>query len=153
VNYRPGLVERYGSGIERFITPLRSAGMLAPDFSSTPFGFTLTMREDLLTGSVLREMGLNERQVLAVNHLKTQGSITNSGYRSLTGVAATTALKEFKALVDLGILERRAPSRKKDAVRPARGTAMMPDVDSITEFRQNGRPPVMERCGCPAGCG
>ncbi len=51
--------------------------------------------------------------MLAVNQLKTQGSITNSGYQYLTGVAATTALKELKVLVDLGILERRAPSRKK----------------------------------------
>ena len=111
--YRAGLVERYGSGIERIITALRSAGMPVPTFISSPLGFSLTMRKDLLTESVLREMGLNERQVLAVNHLKTQGSITNSGYQSLTGVAATTALKELKALVDLGILERRAPSRKK----------------------------------------
>jgi len=113
VFYRARLVERYGSGIERIITAFHDAGMPVPTFASTPLGFTLTMRMDTLTESVLQEMGLNERQVLAVNHLKTQGSITNSGYQSLTGVAATTALKELKALVDLGILERRAPSRKK----------------------------------------
>ena len=111
--YRAGLVERYGSGVERIITAFRDAGMPAPAFASTPLGFTLTMRKDLLSEGVIREMGLNERQILAVNHLKTQGSITNSGYQSLTGVSATTALKELKALVDLGILERKAPSRKK----------------------------------------
>ena len=111
--YRAGLVERYGSGIERIMTAFRDAGMPVPAFASTPLGFTLTMRMDMLNESSLREMKLNERQILAINHLKTEGGITSSVYQSLTGVSATTALKDLKALVEIGILERVSLSKKK----------------------------------------
>ncbi|CVK34541.1 transcriptional regulator [Methanoculleus bourgensis] len=113
MNYRPGLVERYGSGIERIMTALHSAGMPIPTFSSTPLGFTLTMRMDMLNESSLREMQLNERQILAVERIKNEGSITSGDDQSLTGISATTAFRDLKALVDLGILESEGPSKKK----------------------------------------
>jgi len=36
-----------------------------------------------------------------------------SAFANTAGGTATTALKELKALADLGILERRSPSKKK----------------------------------------
>jgi ATP-dependent DNA helicase RecG len=125
--YRAGLVERYGpqgrsvstegasrygSGIERIITAFRSAGMPVPTFASSPLGFTLTMRMDMLNESSLRKMELNERQILAVERVKVEGSITSGAYQSLTGVSATTAFRDLKALVDRGILEQVSPSRR-----------------------------------------
>jgi ATP-dependent DNA helicase RecG len=110
--YRAGLVERYGSGIERIITAFRSAGMPVPTFVSSPLGFTLTMRMDMLNESSLRKMELNERQILAVERVKVEGSITSGAYQSLTGVSAATAFRDLKALVDRGILEQVSPSRR-----------------------------------------
>jgi len=110
--YRAGLVERYGSGIERIITALRSAGMPVPTFVSSPLGFTLTMRMDMLNESSLRKMELNERQILAVERVKVEGSITSGAYQSLAGVSAATAFRDLKALVDRGILEQVSPSRR-----------------------------------------
>ena len=111
--YRAGLVERYGSGIERIITAFRDAGMPVPTFASTPLGFTLTMRMDTLSVNYLQRMELSDRQILAVERTKVEGSITRSAYQSLTGVSAATALRDLKALVDLGILEQVSPSKKK----------------------------------------
>jgi len=111
--YRAGLVERYGSGIERIITAFRDAGMPVPTFASTPLGFTLTMRMDTLSANYLQKMELSDRQILAVERTKAEGSITRSAYQSLTGVSAATALRDLKALVDLGILEQVSPSKKK----------------------------------------
>ncbi|CCJ36889.1 transcriptional regulator [Methanoculleus bourgensis MS2] len=125
---RAGLVERYESRIERIITPLRSAGMPVSTFSSTPIGFTLTMRKDLLTGSVLREMGLNERQVLAVERIKNEGSGTSGDDHSLTGISATTAFRDLKALVDLGILESEGPSKKKTRYILRKGPPLGVDI-------------------------
>ena len=34
-------------------------------------------------------------------------------YQALTGVSAATALRDLRALVDLGILEQVSPSKKK----------------------------------------
>lgn len=113
VFYRAGVVERYGSGIERIIKALEEENLPEPEIVSTPLGFTIDMRRDTLTDDVLLKMGLSERQIAAVHYLKEHGTITNSQYQDLSGVSATTALKELKALVELGILERRSPSKKK----------------------------------------
>ena len=85
----------------------------APSLSSTPLGFTLTMRMDTLSESSLQKMGLNERQILAVERIKVEGSITSGIYQSLTGVSAATAFRDLKALVDLGVLEQVGPSRRE----------------------------------------
>ncbi len=111
--YRAGLIERYGSGVERIIAAFCDAGMPPPEFSSMPLGFILTMRKDMLDESSLREMGLNDRQVLAVKWIKEKGSITSGEYRSLTGISATMALKDLKVLINLGILERVGASRRE----------------------------------------
>ena len=110
---RAGLIERYGSGVERIIAAFFDADMPAPTFSSMPLGFILTMRKDTLNESSLREMGLNERQILAVKWIKEKGSITSGEYRSLTGVSGATAYRDLKALVDPGILEMEGASRKE----------------------------------------
>lgn len=111
--YRAGLIERYGSGVERIIAAFCDAGMPPPEFSSMPLGFILTMRKDMLNESSLREMGLNDRQVIAVKWIKEKGSITSGEYRTLTGVSAATVLRDLRALVDSGILEREGASKKK----------------------------------------
>ncbi len=111
--YRAGLIERYGSGVERIIAAFYDADMPPPEFSSMPLGFILTMRKDMLDESSLCEMGLNDRQVLAVKWIKEKGSITSGEYRSLTGISATMALKDLKALINLGILERVGASKRE----------------------------------------
>ncbi len=110
--YRAGLVERYGSGVERIITAFRDAGMPVPAFASTSLGFTLTMRMDTLSASYLQKMELSERQILAVERIKAEGSITSGVYQSLTGVSAPTAFRDLKGLVDRGILEQVGTSRR-----------------------------------------
>jgi ATP-dependent DNA helicase RecG len=67
---------------------------------------------DMLNESSLRKMELNERQILAVERVKVEGSITSGAYQSLTGVSAATAFRDLKALVDRGILEQVSPSRR-----------------------------------------
>ena len=71
------------------------------------------MRMDTLSEISLQEMGLNERQILAMERIKVEGSITRNAYQSLTDVSTTTALRDLKALIDLGILEQVDPSKKK----------------------------------------
>ncbi|WP_178377738.1 hypothetical protein [Methanoculleus chikugoensis] len=58
-------------------------------------------------------MDLSDRQILAVERIKVEGSITRSAYQSLTGVSEATALRDLKALVDRGILEQVGTSKKK----------------------------------------
>jgi len=110
--YRAGLVERYGSGIERIIRALKEEKLLAPEIVSTPLGFTLIMRTSSFTDEYLQEIGLNERQIAAVSYLKEHGTITNGQYQKLTTVGASTALRDLNEMVTKHVLGRRGTSRR-----------------------------------------
>ncbi|WP_067050955.1 ATP-binding protein [Methanofollis ethanolicus] len=112
VFYRAGLVERYGSGIERIIRALEEGKLPTPEIVSTPLGFTLTMRMNLFTDGYLQELRLNDRQIAAVSFLKEHGTITNTQYQKLNTVAARTALRDLNEMVTKHILERRGTSRR-----------------------------------------
>ncbi|MCK9299497.1 hypothetical protein HL657_11810 [Methanoculleus sp. YWC-01] len=49
-------------------------------FDYTSPGFSLVLRNDPYTRERLDSLGLNERQIAAVNHLKRRGSISNQEY-------------------------------------------------------------------------
>ncbi len=110
--YRAGLVERYGSGIERMINVLSAVSLPLPEIASTPLGFTLTMRKDPFTREYLQKLGLNERQIAAIAFLRVHGTITNNQYQELNAVAARTALNDLNDLVRKHIVERRGRSRR-----------------------------------------
>nr|WP_246269961.1 ATP-binding protein [Methanofollis tationis] len=112
VFYRAGLVERYGSGIERILRALKEENLPAPEIVSTPLGFTLTMRMSSFTDEYLQEIGLNERQIAAVSYLKEHGTITNGQYQELNAVGASTALRDLHDMVAKHVLERRGESRR-----------------------------------------
>ena len=54
---------------------------------------------DLLSQEDLRELGLNLRQLKAVQHVKEKGTITNAEYRQLGEVSNKTAYQELSELV------------------------------------------------------
>lgn len=81
-------------------------GLPAPAFESSGDRFTVAFLKDPFTEERLREMGLSDRQIQTVQHLKEQGSIDNAGYRSLTGVSKRTATRDLRALEEQGIVER-----------------------------------------------
>ncbi|QYZ78967.1 transcriptional regulator [Methanofollis formosanus] len=112
VFYRAGLVERYGSGIERIIRALKEEKLPAPEIVSTPLGFTITMRTSPFTDGFLQELGLNDRQIAAFSFLKEHGAITNGQYQKLNSVVASTALKDLNDMVTKHVLERRGTSRR-----------------------------------------
>ncbi|WP_298665986.1 ATP-binding protein [uncultured Methanofollis sp.] len=112
VFYRSGLVERYGSGIERIIRALEEEKLPAPEIVSTPLGFTLTLRMNQFTDEFLQALDLNDRQIAAISFLKEHGTITNTQYQNLNAVAARTALRDLNDMVTKHILERRGISRR-----------------------------------------
>ncbi|MFA5268057.1 MAG: ATP-binding protein [Methanoregula sp.] len=104
--YLAGYIERYGSGIQRIVTSFADAGLPEPEFQTDAWSLTLTMRKDILTEEYLALMGLNERQVKAVLHVKKYGRITNKEFLALTPlkVTAKTASRDLKGLCDNRIL-------------------------------------------------
>jgi len=80
------------------------AGLPEPDFEEKFGGFAITFSKNIFTESSLKELGLNERQVMAVLYVKENGAINNSKYQQINDVGKTTATEELRKLVDIGLL-------------------------------------------------
>jgi len=103
--YLAGYIERYGSGIQRILTSFADAGLPEPEFQTDEWGLTLTMQKDIFTPGYLAQLGLNERQRLALSYVREQGEITNSALQQLASVSRRTAAYDLSHLVKTGILE------------------------------------------------
>jgi ATP-dependent DNA helicase RecG len=108
-----GFVERLGYGIDRMIKLMAEEGLPAPEFREMANGFQVTLYGhggDFLpeAGSRYRHwrlMGLNERQIAALEYLGEHERITNREYQELCAdVHAETIRRDLADLVERGIL-------------------------------------------------
>jgi ATP-dependent DNA helicase RecG len=63
-------------------------------------GFLVTIFKDVYSEDQLRKLGLNERQLKALLHIKEAGSISNQKYQILNSVSKATATRDLTELVD-----------------------------------------------------
>jgi len=99
-------LEKYGTGTLMMIRQSIAHCLPEPDFDQRAGEFSVTIWRDWLTTDVLAGMGLNDRQLLAVGHLKTTRQITNRQYKELAGVTDRTALRDLDDLVGKGVLRK-----------------------------------------------
>ena len=111
VFYDMGLIEQWGSGIDRMREACLNAGLPEPEFEED-LGFRVTFRKDIYTEEYLRSLGLNERQIKAVMYLKEKGRITNREYREMFGVSNKTAYLELKDIVEKGVFKVEGRGKK-----------------------------------------
>lgn len=104
--YSAGLVEQWGTGTTRILNWCREAGLPEPEFQEEAGGFRVVFLKDPYTPERLRAMGLNERQVEAVQYVKRQRSITNREYQKLTGASKRTGSRDLDELVSVGVLAK-----------------------------------------------
>jgi DNA-binding NtrC family response regulator len=60
---------------------------------------------------IMQKSDLNERQIKAIEHVKTQGKITKQGYIKLTNAPKTTAFRDLSSLVELHILAQKGSGK------------------------------------------
>lgn len=99
-----GLIERWGSGTTRMAADLKAADLPLPEFNSEPGRFRLTFYRALFTEEHLKELGLSERQLLAVTHVKEHETISNAEYQTIAGISKSTATRELNELKAKNIL-------------------------------------------------
>lgn len=104
--------DKAGSGIPEMVKQCRKHGLPEPEFKTIRgFEFRSIIARDIFTESALEKLGLNERQLKAVTHLKQKERITNSIYQKLTSVIRKTAARDLDDLVEKGVLERLGEKR------------------------------------------
>jgi ATP-dependent DNA helicase RecG len=60
----------------------------------------------------LRKLGLNERQIKAVEYVIKHGSITNKEYQQINKVAKRTASRDLRELVEKGVFKAIGVSKR-----------------------------------------
>lgn len=105
VFYDIGWIEQWGSGIDKMRKACVNAGLPEPVFEEYQ-GFRVIFRKDIYTEEYLRGLGLNERQIKAVMHVKEKRRITNKEYQQLCNVRKRQATDDLKELEGKGIFER-----------------------------------------------
>jgi len=104
--FRVKYVEKAGTGTTDMIADCRKGGLPEPDFEQCGPHFVVTLWRDWLTDEVIKRLGLGERQVKAVMHVKVQGRITNREYCDLTKTIYRTASRDLEDLVSKGVLRK-----------------------------------------------
>ena len=104
VFYDIGYIEKYGSGTIKIVDLCRRHGLPSPEFKEVFGGFSVIFRKDIYTEEYLRNLGLNERQIMAVMYVKEKGKITNKEYREITGLSDEGARININELVEKGVL-------------------------------------------------
>lgn len=100
VLYFGNYIQQLGSGTTEMVRQCKEHGLPEPEFVSVRnLEFKTILARDIYTEDVLVKMGLNERQIKAVNFVKEHGQITNKEYVKLTSVASRQALTDLKGLV------------------------------------------------------
>lgn len=105
VCFRGGYIDAWGRGTIKIIDTCKQADLPEPEMKELDGGFIITLFKDNLTPEQLAKLGLNERQLRAVDFMKEKGRITNKEYQELLGVARMTATRDLTELVGKGVLK------------------------------------------------
>lgn len=104
-------IEKFGTGTLMMIRESRSHSLPEPDFAQRGGEFTVTVWRDWLTDAVLTGLHLNERQMQALNYLKSRGVITNADYQDLTACSQRTATRDLNELSQMGVIRMEGKGR------------------------------------------
>lgn len=98
-------VEDVGSGTLDMMRLCKEWEILEPEFKHITGAFVVIFR---LPPSIedLEKLGLNERQIKAVEYVKKSGSITSGEYQRLNNTTRYTASRDLAKLVESGIFSR-----------------------------------------------
>lgn len=97
-------IEKYGTGTLMMIRESLAHALPEPDFAQRGGEFTIAVWRDWLTGRVIAELALNERQIKALPVIRQQGYVTNSQYQTVTGANRTAAKRDLEDLVKKGVI-------------------------------------------------
>jgi ATP-dependent DNA helicase RecG len=109
--YLAGYINQLGYGTRNVVKWCRKAGLPDPKFDPAENRFRVTIWRNWLTDNRMKGLNLNERQVKAVQFLKSDLHITNTEYQKLTGVSRATAKRDLDEMVKLGLVKLEGAGR------------------------------------------
>ena len=106
VCFKGGLIDSWGSGTIKIIDTCKQAELPEPEFIEQDGGFLVALFKNNLTAEQLAKIGLNHRQLKAVEYVKEKGRITHSEYQSLNDTSDRTASRDLENLTGLEVFSK-----------------------------------------------
>lgn len=109
--YKAELIEAWGRGTTFMVDQCLKADLPEPDFREYFGGFEITLYKDKLTEKYFRDLGLNERQIKAIEYIKKNGKISNIEYSKLTNMTDRTIRRDLSELIDYKIIKKHGKTK------------------------------------------
>lgn len=104
VCFKGGLIDAWGRGTIKIIESCKQAGLPEPEIIEENGGILVKLFKNNHTAKHLTKLGLNERQLKAVEFVKEKGRITNKEYQSLNSISERTASRELSEMTEKQVL-------------------------------------------------
>jgi ATP-dependent DNA helicase RecG len=104
--FKAGYIEAWGRGISKIIDECLQKGLPEPLFEESNGGMMVTFFKNRFTLEYFQNLGLNERQIKAIQYLKENQKLTNSIYQKISETSERTALRDLENLVELKVLTK-----------------------------------------------
>ena len=92
------------------IEDTRDHGLPEPEFKDTGTAIVIIFRKKM-NEELLREKGLNDRQIKALKYLEEHEKITNREYREINDASRQTAKRDLSNLVERGLLKQKGKGK------------------------------------------
>ena len=102
--FKAGYIDSWGRGTLKILKACKEAELPEPELGEIDGGLLVSIFKDKYTLEQLRKLGLNDRQLKAVEFVKQNGRITNKDYQELNAVSKKTASRDLAELVELELL-------------------------------------------------
>jgi ATP-dependent DNA helicase RecG len=100
VCFKGGYIDAWGSGTLKIISTCKEAGLPDPEIVEQDGGMLITLFKNKYNTDQLQKLGLNERQVKAINIIIEKGRITNTEFQEINSISRQTATRDLKELVE-----------------------------------------------------
>ena len=104
--FKGSYIDSWGSGIMKIVNSCKAAGLPTPVLEEDGGGFIVKLFKDRFSKEQLEKLGLNDRQIKAVEYVKTKGRITNSEYQTLNEISDRTSSRELENLYQIEIFKK-----------------------------------------------
>jgi ATP-dependent DNA helicase RecG len=100
VSFKGGYIDAWGRGTIKILDSCKQAELPEPEMLEQDGGFIITLFKSKLTDEQLIKLGLNDRQLKAVQFVKEKGRISNSDFQTLNAISKATASRDLAELVE-----------------------------------------------------
>lgn len=104
VCFKGGYIDAWGRGTLKILQSCKEAGLPEPEIIEQDGGILVTLFKDRFNETILKKLGLNERQIKAIKFVVDNGSISNAQYQNEFGISKATSTRDLQDLEHKGLI-------------------------------------------------